>query len=227
MNNFALRSFFIYGVITIINPLLSSTPDASGWWDFCLDNTVTYDLFASWLGNMNSVSRVAVRGYLKGKHYSSILDVPCGLCIDYFGFKKEQIAIKYTGMDLTQKLVVRAQDQGIDVKQGSIELIDYQDNSFDVVYCRHILEHLEHYKKAITETIRVAKKEVLVVFFMKPSDKQEDVIDLGFLDGHSVYHNKYSASKFQQYVLSHDKVSGIVWENIDENEVIAHIFLKD
>jgi len=221
-----LKLFFVFiWFSTISNLIMANNP--CEWWDFCLDSSVSYDLFAQWLGDVDASSRVAVRNHLKKQAYDTILDIPCGLCTDYFGLKKDTINILYKGMDYSIKLVQKAQKNNIDVKQGDIENIDHPENSFDVIYCRHILEHLKHYNKAMDEVIRIAKKEVIIVFFIKPSMDEDDFINLVFLNGHSVYHNRYSQKKFIQYVLSREKVREIFWENIEGNEIIAHILLKN
>lgn len=210
----------------LINNAFAVNP-TSNWWDYCLDNTVTYALFAEWLGDVNSPSRMAVRNYLKQQSYKSLLDIPCGLCIDHFGLKKDGLNIVYNGMDFSRKLVDKAQQNGIAAQWGDIENINHDDNCFDVVHCRHILEHLSHYKQAVSEVIRIAKKEVIIVFFIKPTEREDDFIDLGSLDGHAIHHNRYSKDRFVEYVLTHHKVSSITWELIGENESIAHILMKE
>lgn len=215
----------VLALVSLYSPLYSARQEASGWWDYCLGNTVPYERFAQWLGDIDAPSRLAARKYIALKKYASVLDVPSGLCIDYFGFKKDHISTAYQGLDFSTKLVSLAQRNGIQVTLGDIEQMPFEDNSFDLVYCRHILEHLTYYEQAIKEAIRVAKKEVLIVFFIKPHEK-DDIIDKSVLDGHTVYHNTYSQNKFARYVLSHEKVDRIVWENVNDKENIAHIILK-
>ena len=112
--------------------------------------------------------RVKAINHIRQKGYTSVLDLGCGLCIDYMGYVKNGVAIKYQGLEVSQLLVDRAQGMGFPVKQGSIENIPFADSTFDVCYARHILEHLEHYKLAISEMVRVARREVLIVFFIRP-----------------------------------------------------------
>lgn len=205
---------------------LPTIPEAAAWWDFCLGNTVSYSLFAQWLGDIRAPSRVAVKNHLLKAGYKSILDVACGLCIDYYVFNNANPNINYHGIDISQKLVARARAAGINVIHADIDNIPYDDNMFDIVYGRHILEHLDHYKRAMGELIRLAKKEVLIVFFIKPSNAKDDIIDQGFLDGHTIYHNTYSQSNFVDYILSYEKVNHIIWEQVNDKEIIAHIMLK-
>lgn len=196
------------------------------WWQLSLDKTVPFERFASWLGDVDAQSRVAMRQYVKEKGYKTLLDVPSGLCIDYFGFQRDGLCIQYYGLDITQKLVKKAQKQGIDVAWGNIERMPYPDNTFDITYARHIVEHLPYYEKALSELIRVAKYETLIVFFIPPTHKN-DFIDYDKLDGHMVYHNRYNREKLEQYVLSHSKVNSIEWTVLSDNEEILHVFLNN
>ena len=195
------------------------------WWDYCLENTVSMNKFATWLGDVDALSRCSMRKHIYSKKYESILDVPCGLCIDFFGLEKDNIKIKYFGLDTSQKLTTRAHGLGINVVQGSIENIPYESSKFDVAYSRHILEHLPYYEAAINELIRVAKKEVLVVFFIRPTF--DDIINYEKVDGHMIYHNHYDRQKLQNFVTSNKKVRSIAWEPITQQEEILHIYLAD
>ncbi len=195
------------------------------WWEQCLDTTVPMSTFAAWLDDTKAPSRVAMRNYLRTKNYSTFLDVPCGLCIDYEGLKTEFPNMKYQGLDITEKLVAVAQGKNIPVKRGSIEQMPFNDSSFDICYSRHILEHLDNYQKAIGELVRVGSKEVLIVFFIKPDD-QADAIDLSSANGALLFHNRYNKPDLEKYVLSLSKVKEIKWEEVNSIENFLHIYLK-
>lgn len=62
-------------------------------------------------------------------------------------FKKME-NLNYTTADLYSPIV--------DVKANILEL-PFQDNSFDVVFCNHVLEHIEDDSKAMSELFRVMK----------------------------------------------------------------------
>ncbi len=189
------------------------------WWRDNLDQKM--DTFKNWLGDESAISRVKAREHIKNKNYKSVLDIPSGLCTDFFGFKKDRIDIEYFAMDITEKLVEQAKKRGINCTQGNIQKISLTDNYVDVCYCRHILEHLDYYEKAINELIRVAKKEVLIVFFIKPTDKK-DVID--FTYGH--HNNCYNKEKFENFILQNKKVEKIEWQEVNQFESIIHIYIK-
>ena len=196
------------------------------WWEY---NCETHgDCFRQWVGDKNAPSRVAIRTHVRAQKYESIIDVACGLCIDYDGFQADHMVIAYQGLDITPKLIKAALDRGVPARQGSIENIPLADCSFDIAYARHILEHLMYYENAVKELIRVAAKEVLIVFFIKPSaapdfiDGQANEITQGYL----LYHNVYNKEKLENYIKNFHKVSGFEWQEIGTQEIILHIYLK-
>ena len=192
------------------------------WWEKCLENSVPMSTFEGWLGDINAASRVAMRNHVRRMKYTSVLDVPAGICMDYFGFKSEGFNIKYQGVDITPKLVAMAQKQGIPVIEGDIKALPFRDNSFDVCIARHILEHLTGYEKALDELIRVCSKEALITFFMRPEEKE--VIDSFYYHDYLLYGNIYNKKELEDFVLSNPKVSGIFWEEVNGREVILHVY---
>jgi len=177
-----------------------------------------------WLGNEDADSRVKMRSYLKEKGYKNILDIPCGLCTEFFGYRKDGIDIDYYGADITPQLVERARKLGLNIVQASIEDLPFADSTFDICYARHILEHLSYYEKGVDEIIRVADKEALVIFFIKPQDTE--VIYAPVDVNAVIYHNQYDKHKLEEYVVRNPKVSSIAWEDINNDEVVLHIYLK-
>lgn len=86
------------------------------------------------------------------------LDVGCG-SLDY--------------SDLGELVFLHGNDDNIihlDIKkyafhietQGTVYNLPFKDNSFDVVYLRHVLEHLENPIMALKEIKRVAKKFIII-----------------------------------------------------------------
>ena len=197
------------------------------WWEKNLST------FSEWTGDENIVSRVKARTHIEKKGYKTILDVGCGLCIDFLGYVQSKSVIEYQGLEISQLLVDRAQRMGISVKRGSVEQITFEDSTFDVCYARHLIEHLEYYKKAIAEMVRVAQREVIIVFFIKPtysSDRIYSEIDRGC----QLYYNHYNKLGIEKYLKSLPKVKKFDlwedadgrWEDVDGKEVILHIYLN-
>lgn len=90
--------------------------------------------------------------YFQGK---SVLDVACGL-----GKLLEKDPENYVGIELNTELVDSCVNRGLKVVQGTCtDLSAFSDNSFDVVNCANIIEHLlpEDAAKMIFESLRVLK----------------------------------------------------------------------
>lgn len=204
---------------------LHAYKDHEIWWEQCLGKKVSMDTFRNWLGGIHASSRVAVREHVRSMGYTSILDVPCGVCADYYGFKIDGIQIDYQGIDITPTLVALHWANNIPVVQGSIEDIPFADGQFDVCYARHILEHLDNYEQALLELIRVASKEVLVVFFINPVSNASE-INLGAFNGNLLYHNRYDKSEIEKFLVKHPKVSKIEWVEMGP-ESLLHVYLND
>ena len=94
--------------ITFLINNLQGIEEHEKWWEECLNKKVSMHTFRQWLGDIDAPSRVAMRKHVKQKGYSSILDVPSGVCTDYFGFKNSKSPIKYQGVDVTPMLVKSA-----------------------------------------------------------------------------------------------------------------------
>jgi SAM-dependent methyltransferase len=218
----AMSSFsFIIGVEAI------QLKEHERWWTVNMGSQL--EIFHNWLGDEDAPSRVRAREHIKQKGYMSVLDIPCGLCTEYLGYQKEKSPIAYFGMDITEGLVSRAKKLGVPAFQGNIEMIPCPDSIVDVCYARHILEHLSGYKLALTELIRVAREEVIVVFFMLPG-QEEDFINLTWCDGCRVYHNIYNKNGLDEFIRQNKKVKNTDWESVGSGETaesILHIYLND
>lgn len=120
-------------------------------------------------------SPYAVRRYAHDKQYRSVLrfvnqgetvlDAGCGE-----GSLSRMIAEKgavVTGTDISEPNVENAarlakeQNLQITFKTADLENLPFPDNSFDVVVCSHVLEHIPDFDKGLQEIFRVAKKKVV------------------------------------------------------------------
>jgi len=96
------------------------------------------------------------------------LDVGCG-----GGFSCEFMAqrgVVVSGIDQSAKCIAKAQEHAkisgfeIDYQQGFAENIPYCDNTFDVVTCVDVLEHVTNFHKTISEIYRILKPKGLFFF---------------------------------------------------------------
>lgn len=125
-------------------------------------------------------SRQYVREWLAQHPGLTLLDIPCGAGVEYDGIVRDAVPVSYTGMDASDRMleVVRRRHPGGDFRKGNIFGIPLPDASVDVVLCRHVLEHLDDYRPAVTEAARVARRRVFLVLFRLPSHRERRQIGL-------------------------------------------------
>ncbi len=163
------------------------------WWDASL-NESNMAWFREAVGDVDHPVRVIIRDFLKSfDQQISLLDLGCGPCIEYEGYRKDSINVDYTGVDSSEFLLQTAKIRNPEMK---VILSDFQtnleDESFDVVLVRHILEHQEDFTRVIKEAVRLSKRYVIVVTFR---EGKETIINLTShirrlaSKGYSVYDN--------------------------------------
>jgi ubiquinone/menaquinone biosynthesis C-methylase UbiE len=90
----------------------------------------------------------------------------------------------------------------------TLHKIDQPDKSFDVVYSRHVVDHMDSFESAMDEHKRVAKQLVIVILWVSLIDADEHDIRNIIGDDKKVYKNeftnKYSRKQVLKY-LSADK----------------------
>ncbi len=93
-----------------------------------------------------------------------VLDVGCGEGFTLARLKKEKIGKSFEGIDNLDESIEIAKKihPDLDIKKGDIYKLPYKDNSFDLVICTEVLEHLENPRKAYRELLRVSRKYVLL-----------------------------------------------------------------
>ena len=145
---------------------------------------------------VDSPSRRKIREILLQFPGATLLDAACGPAVELEGYRKYGINVDYTGIDATPKMIEHARKMFPDDKfrLGNIEDIEAADDSFDVVLARHIFEHLPYYRQAMKECFRVAKRAVIVNFFIELNDTEKDVITTR---GKNYYNNCYSRKLFE------------------------------
>jgi SAM-dependent methyltransferase len=151
------------------------------WWDHQDVDYLSQEFLRDRFDGVNHPSRRYLRRWLKARPGLSLLDIPCGPGVEYEGFKANDVRVQYTGMDQSATMVriFRSKFPEADVRQGDILNIPLPDASVDVVLCRHILEHLGDYRRAVVEAVRVARKHVFIVLFKVPTGREERAIGWG------------------------------------------------
>lgn len=89
--------------------------------------------------------------------------------------------------------------------QGNIYNLDFEDNTFDLVICTEVLEHLDRPDKAVKEIIRVASKGVIITvpnepwFCLGNLLVLKNVKRLGNPEDHI---NHWTSINFRKFILS-------------------------
>lgn len=93
-----------------------------------------------------------------------ILDVGCGEGETIAQLKRSKVGKTYEGIDNSGDAIKIGKKiyQGINIKLADIYKLPYRDNSFDLLVCTEVLEHLENPKKALSELRRVSAKYILL-----------------------------------------------------------------
>lgn len=101
---------------------------------------------------------------LKKLEIKSVLDIGCGEGFILNKLREEGIGKSWEGIDYSIKAVEIGKkiNPDLDLKQGSIYDSELKDNSFDLVVCTEVLEHLEDPQKALKEVLRISNKYVLL-----------------------------------------------------------------
>lgn len=93
----------------------------------------------------------------------TILDAGCGEGFSINKLYNEKIGLKFEGID-DSKIALSLGKQlfpHLNLKYGSIRKLPYENNSFDLVICTEVLEHLENPERELAEISRVVKKHIL------------------------------------------------------------------
>uniref|UniRef100_Q3AST6 Methyltransferase type 11 domain-containing protein n=1 Tax=Chlorobium chlorochromatii (strain CaD3) TaxID=340177 RepID=Q3AST6_CHLCH len=111
----------------------------------------------------NKIKAIFRREFKRGTF--KLLDVGSGLCSFPNYIKNEFENAKIYCIDINKDLVDLATKSGYNAQEGDLTKLNYNDNTFDVVHCSHVVEHLPypHVIEAIDELVRVCKSNGLII----------------------------------------------------------------
>lgn len=169
----------------------------------------------------------AIKKYVKSG--MSFLDYGCGSATTYEAIVKEygKMPFHYVGTDIIPKNIQWCRENypdGTWVFNKLIHRIHYPDQTFDVVYSRHVVDHMKSFEKALDEHKRVAKKLVIVVLWTGLLDGDEHEIknivdhrgtpeEITYLNE---YTNNYSRKLIKEYLTSDPE-----WELLELTENVG------
>ncbi|MBN2719125.1 MAG: class I SAM-dependent methyltransferase [Deltaproteobacteria bacterium] len=125
------------------------------------NNQTYYDDFAGWYENergkgyhalIDRLELDIIRPLISGR---DVLEVGCGTGLIMKEIQHQVKSIK--GIDISEQMLEKARERGLDVCQGMAENLPWPDNSFDVVYSFKVLAHVAHIREALAEMNRVLR----------------------------------------------------------------------
>lgn len=114
--------------------------------------------------------------------------------------------------------------------------IQYKDETFDIIICNHVLEHIENEKKAVSEILRVLKPDGIFIFSfpicLDDDTKEDPTVDtrekrLEYYgqEDHVRLYGKDFKERFENYGMEIEIYSPA--DELSEEEIITNGFLKN
>src|SRR3990167_3264258 len=151
------------------------------------------------------------------KTFQTFLDYGCGSATTYEALNQKidgknfiLYGLQYKGVDIIPKNIEWCRQnfpEGDFEVNPSLHKIDQPDKSWDVVYSRHVVDHMESFEKAMDEMKRVSKNLIITVFWvpMSNSDEHEikNIIDHRGTPEEKLYPNEYTNSYSRKKVMEY------------------------
>lgn len=125
------------------------------------NNRSYYDSFSGWYerergrgyhGMLDDLEIDVLAPYARGR---DVLELGCGTGLILERVAK--LARTAKGIDLSEGMIEKARQRGLDVRVGSVTELPYEDASFDCVYSFKVLAHVPDIGKAVAEAKRVTR----------------------------------------------------------------------
>ena len=102
----------------------------------------------------------------------SVLDVGCGVAVNYETILHLKKECDYKGIDSSAPAIEMAKKA---YPKASFEVVNacgildhFKESRFDVVFVRHVLEHLPDFEEAMLQAASVSKRIAIFTFFLSP-----------------------------------------------------------
>lgn len=139
---------------------------------------------------------------------NTIIDIGCGEGYLLYRIQERHPKIKIFGLDLSEGRITTTKKHvpNAHLLRGNVLSLPFPDNSFDVVICSELLEHISAYKTVADELVRISKKciiitvpnELTLVQVLCPKCKTKH-----FLDGHV---NFFTEKKIKDIFVQNPKI---------------------
>jgi len=133
----------------------------------------------------------------------TILDAGCGEGFTMNKLTQLKLGKKIEGVEYSKESIEYGKKlfPNLIIKQGSVYDLPYKDDSFDLVICTEVLEHLEEPAKALREMLRVTKKYLILsvpsepLFMLSNFLRGKNLSRFGNDEGHINHWNPWSLKK--------------------------------
>ena len=119
-------------------------------------------------GGINFFHMRLIRKYIKQQSPNSILDVGCGSgylisFLDQLTCKTQIVGIDVEPPELDE--LIYKKNNNIKFLKGKVDnlLKNFEENSFETVFCTHFLEHIENPEYVIRELRRICSKTLILI----------------------------------------------------------------
>lgn len=168
--------------------------------------------------NQNPISRFFLDNFtkvlietIKPLKPGSILDVGAGEGFVLERLRKEKIGNKLEGIEYMDEAIELGKKTNplVKIKKGDIYKLPYKDNTFDVIICTEVLEHLEDPKAALKELKRVTAKHLILsvpnepLFTIQRFFRGKNILKLG---DHPEHIQHWNSGSFRRFVETELKV---------------------
>lgn len=128
-------------------------PDAPDWREYLHPEKLPERQVSDYVDSLDAVMRHVKSG--------RILDI--GVSNGFFLFFARKAGFETTGVDIAEEMVQACRAQlGLDVRLGTLEECGFEDDAFDVVVARHVMEHIPDLASFWTEVRRVLRPDGLL-----------------------------------------------------------------
>jgi ubiquinone/menaquinone biosynthesis C-methylase UbiE len=170
--------------------------------------------------------------YALGKYLEqdmSLLDYGCGSGTTYEALmnvvkKLPSFNFKYRGTDIIAKNIAWCKSNlpGFEGKVNKhLHKISEPNQRYDIVYSRHVVDHMRSFEEAMDEHCRVAKKYVIATLFVPLSESEDHEIKHIITNNvvhENEYQNRYSRKKVMQWI---DEKTKEGWELVEMAENVG------
>ncbi len=168
--------------------------------------------------NSNPISKFFLNNFLtvlldeiKSLKPDSILDVGAGEGFTLEKLRKASVGNTLEGIEYMDEAIElgKKTNPHVKIQKGDIYKLPYKANTFDVVLCTEVLEHLEEPEKALQELKRVSSKYVVLsvpnepLFTIQRFMRGKNILKLG---DHPEHIQHWNAVSFKKFVEKHLRI---------------------